>query len=114
MEEMSREEFERQKAESARRIREMYRGHTMPPYPDFLKPTTQKAAEMPPQIKAVSPPVQPKHDRQVGGLGSLFDRLDLAQITKSSDGLLILGLIMLLMTDKADEKLILALVFLLL
>jgi hypothetical protein len=113
-EEMSREEFERQKAESARRIREMYNGHAMPPYPEFLRPElskVQKTAEITP---SVSTKPQPKHERRSNGLENLFGRLSLAQITKSSDGLLILGLILLLMNDKADEKLILALVFVLL
>ena len=89
MEEMSREEFERQKAESARRIREMYRGHAMPPYPEFLRPEPPKKQQ---EVSMESPSplkVQPKHDRTINGLGNIFNRLNVAQIASSSDGLLI-------------------------
>ena len=111
---MSREEFEKQKAESAKRIWEMYRGHVMPPYPEFLKPEPIKEPDEPQKKPAPVHKAPPKHDREAGGIGNVFSRLDLAQITNSPDGLLILGLILLLLADKADEKLILSLVFLIL
>lgn len=125
MEEMSREEFLQQKADAARRIKELYRGQNMPPYPDFVSlPKNTRQAEQhtidpPPAVtekEAVSPTPQVRREPQTGGFmpASIFRFLNLPELLKSSDALLILGLIFLLMSDNADEKLILALVFIML
>lgn len=125
MEEMSREEFLQQKADAARRIKELYRGHIMPPYPDFVslpqnaRKTEQHTTEAVPTVpekKTISPAPPIKQVPPKGGFvpSNIFRFLNLPELLKSSDALLILGLIFLLMSDNADEKLILALVFIML
>lgn len=110
MQEMSREEFERQKNDAAKRIREIYRGQTMPAYPDFIslpKVPETKAPE-------TATPKETKKTPQNTTAGNLFKFLNFSELLKSPDSLLILGLILLLLSDSADEKLILALVFIML
>ena len=62
---MTREEFEKKKADSAKRIREMYAGRNMPPYPDFVKVRAEQGKEEKPDKprptaskKMVAPPQQ--------------------------------------------------------
>ena len=111
---MTKEEFERQKAESARRIKELYRGHTMPPYPEFVTVPQGVAAEKPtdpPKQVFSEAPVAVRKSPDIGGLLRCFN---MGEILKSPDSLLILGIILLLLSDRSDEKLILALIFIML
>lgn len=125
MEEMSREEFLQQKADAERRIKELYKGHNMPPYPDFVSLSEGRRQNSSQTIKA-TPPAEEKKETpqaqltrpvtQTSGFAParIFKFLNLPELLKSSDAMLILGLIFLLMSDNADEKLILALVFIML
>ena len=111
MQEMSREEFERQKNDAARRIREIYKGQNMPPYPDFISlPAREKEIK----TEETVPPKTPQKSPPQTVTGNLFKFLNFSELLKSPDALLILGLIFLLLSDNADEKLILALVFIML
>ena len=113
MEELSREEFLKQKEDASKRIREIYRGHTMPPFPDFVsvkKETVNPKLEKPPKLQNEK---KDKGKPQSTPL-NIFRFFNLPELMKSSDGMLILGLIFLLMSDKADDKLILALLFIML
>ena len=107
MADMTREEFERQKNEAALKMKELYRGQTMPPYPDFIR--VPQAEE---KMQKSEPKKEKKPQKTVPN--NLFRYLNLSEILKSPDALLILGLIFLLISDNADEKLILALVFIML
>lgn len=118
---MSKEEFEQKKAESARRIRELYRGHNMPPYPEFVtvspKPNTspRERDDMPqrPTVQNYHPPTAATENKN-SGVAGLLRCFNMGEILKSPDALLILGLIFLLVNDHCDEKLIMALVFIML
>lgn len=116
MAEMSREEFNRLKEESSKRIREIYKGHGMPPYPDFISLQKQEKS-IPEKKEAVSPPKKATpecHRSNYNWLQGMLRSINLSELLKNPESLLILGLIMLLMSDKADEKLVLALVFIML
>lgn len=110
MEELTREEFEKEKIEAARRIRDMYKGQNMPPYPDFIslpqKPDVAKQKAEP--VKKINPPAP------MPVSNNIFRMLNFSELLKSPDSLLILGIIFLLLSDNADEKLILALIFIML
>ncbi len=112
---MTREEFERKKADSARRIREMYAGRNMPPYPDFVKVRAEQVKEATPDkaqqavIKKITTPPQ-----SVFSAEGILRSLNIEQIIKNPESLLILGLIILLISDGADQLLILALIFIML
>lgn len=116
MAEMSREEFNRLKEESSKRIREMYKGHSMPPYPDFIslqnqeKSVREKYEEVTPPKKAIPE----HHNSNNNWLQGMLRSINLSELLKNPESLLILGLIILLISDKADEKLVLALVFIML
>lgn len=111
---MTREEFERQKAESARRIKELYRGHTMPPYPEFVTVQQNTASEKRAEPQRERSPEVPAPVRPRTDIPSILRCFNMGEILKSPDSLLILGLILLLLSDGSDEKLILALVFIML
>lgn len=105
---MTREEFEREKNDAANRIREMYKSQKPPVFPSFVsvpEPPVEPDKKEPP--KAVFAPPERM-------TSNLFKFLNFSEISKSPDALLILGLILLLLSDNADETLILALVFILL
>lgn len=110
MEDLTREEFEKQKSDAAKRIRDMYKGQNMPPYPDFIalpenKEIPQKAEESTKCVRRS--PITPASN-------NIFRMLNFSELLKSPDSLLILGIIFLLLSDNADEKLILALIFIML
>ena len=123
MDEMTREEFMRQKDEASRRIKEIYRGQRMPPYPSFVKLPNEES-QKPAVLQTESSKGQTKNSLTCASSGksagiessplNIFKSLNIQQIMRSPDSLLILGLIFLLMSDKADEKLILALIFIML
>ena len=116
MAEMSQEEFNRLKEESSKRIREMYKGHSMPPYPDFISLQKQEKS-VPEKKETVSAPkkAMPEfHHCNNNWLHGMLRSINLSELLKNPESLLILGLIILLISDKADEKLVLALVFIML
>ena len=116
MAEMSREEFNRLKEESSKRIREMYKGHNMPPYPDFISLQKQEKS-IPETVQKVVPPKKTTpeyHSPNNNWLQGMLRSINLSELLKNPESLLILGLIILLISDKADEKLVLALVFIML
>ena len=107
MADMTKEEFQRQKSDAERRMRELYRGQNMPPFPDFVSVPKQQEAPKPEPTKKEIAPTR-------NNTNNIFKFLNFSELLKSPDALLILGLIFLLMSDNADEKLILALVFIML
>ncbi len=121
MSEMSKEEFLRQKADAEERIRQIYRGrdmsfpdfvslpqNTVPKKSDFGSERENKQADTPAKNK-------PQQTAPTSNKPLQFMRyLNLPELLKSPDTLLILGLIFLLMSDNADEMLILALIFIML
>lgn len=122
MSDMTREEFLREKSNAEQRIRELYSGRTLPTYPDFvsIKENTEKQRTQ----GTVSPAPEQKKQVRSSSLGSttpcnnsptrLFKFLNIPEILKSPDSMLILGIILLLMSDNGDEMLILALIFIML
>ena len=107
MDELTREEFEKQKSDAARRIRDMYKGQNMPPYPNFIAvPENSNAVE-----NKEKPPTRIDPQPVLPISNNIFRNLNFAELLKSPDSLLILGIIFLLLSDNADEKLILALIF---
>ncbi len=111
---MTKEEFERQKNESARRIRELYRGHTMPPYPEFISVPKNSAPEKQVEAQIAKAPLPQSNVKTKTDIPGLLRCFNMGEVLKSPDSLLILGLILLLLSDGCDEKLILALVFIML
>lgn len=113
---MTREEFEREKNDAANRIREMYKGQSSPAFPSFVSLPTPQNKPSAEEIETVQKPVENKHQNHAPCRmqNNLFKFLNFSEILKSPDALLILGIILLLISDNADEKLILALVFILL
>ena len=113
---MTREEFEREKNDAANRIREMYKGQNSPAFPSFVSVHTLQSAPKKEDVRAVQKPAPIETQNQAPSRvqNNLFKFLNFSEILKSPDALLILGIILLLLSDNADEKLILALVFILL
>ena len=112
MEEMSKEEFNRIKEESVKRMRELYT-RPMPPYPDFISINATKKQNIKPEIEEQNHLEKKKEEciqNRAKNIGFL-ESFNLGKLLKNSDTLLILGLIILLLSDSADEKLILALLF---
>ena len=63
MSDMTREEFLKEKSDAERRIRELYSGRTLPPYPDFV---SIKESEKPQVIKDSPKHLsKPKNENQV-------------------------------------------------
>lgn len=118
MEEMTKEDFERMKQTASERVLEMHRDskqHKMP-FPDFV--TRPERKESP---KGPAPDHTPRHAKPESKPIGVSDRvhqmmqyLNLPEMMKNKDALLLLGLILLLSNDGADEKLILALAYILL
>ena len=109
MDGMSREEFERMKSIALENARRTHKSSM--PFPDFVslpsKTDTNKVS-LPPHS---TEPLTNGARRQ---LPSLFRYLNLPEMMKNSDSLLLLGLILLLSNESADETLILALAYILL
>ena len=112
--EYSPKEFEKMKNEAAQRVMEMYKGSggKMPPYPDFISlPKNEKNNESEEKIEIK----QEKNNAIYRPNNTSFLRyLNFGELTKNKDGLLLIGLILLLSSDGADEMLILALAYVLL
>lgn len=122
MEEMTKEEFLRQKAEAEKRMRSLYGGKSAPHFPSFVS-ISEEETNSPPKGSSVLPPSDP--EKPVAAPGptprrrnlnppELFKFINLPELIKNPDGLLILGLIFLLINDNADEILIMALIFIML
>ena len=110
MAEYSQNEFEKMKNEAAQRVMEMYKGAggKMPPYPDFISlPELKKEERTAKKEENIAP--KPRQNN------STFLRyLNFGELMKNKDGLLLIGLILLLASDGADDLLILALAYVLL
>lgn len=111
MAEYSQNEFEKMKNEAAQRVMEMYKGAggKMPPYPDFISLPEHKKTEEKIEKKEENKASNPRQNN------STFLRyLNFGELMKNKDGLLLIGLILLLASDGADDLLILALAYVLL
>lgn len=122
MSDFSREDFERMKQAAAEQVLEMHKSrHDMPPFPSFVRiPSKDKSSSgnsSPPPSQVHSPKPQPQpssSEPPKNRLSSLIQYINLPELMKNSDSLLLLGLIFLLSSESADEKLILALAYILL
>lgn len=103
---------------AAERVRELSRrssvntrSHAMPPTPDFVNVNRrqQPAPPPPPAEKASLPP--PKRGSAVN---SLFKMINFKNLEIDSDVSLILGILLLLSSDKTDEILSMALLYIML
>lgn len=115
MAEYSTREFEQMKNEAAKRVMEMYKGSggKMPPYPDFITLPNKE-----------SPETKNEHARENTEGKSMTSKapnhsrflkyLNFGELTKNKDGLLLIGLILLLSSEGADDLLILVLAYILL
>lgn len=114
MSEYSQKEFERMKDEAAHRVMEMYKGAggKMPPYPDFISlPKNEKPKEKPKETDKSEKKILYTPRQNNNGF---LRYLNFGELSKNKDGLLLIGLILLLSSDGADELLILALAYVLL
>lgn len=114
MAEYSPKEFEKMKNEAAQRVMEMYKGTggKMPPYPDFISLPKQQEKE-----EKVSREEEKNKKLQhipVQNHNGFLRYLNFGELMKNKDGLLLIGLILLLSSDGADDLLILALAYILL
>ena len=109
---MSKEEFNRIKEDSVKRMKELYM-RPMPPYPDFVTLKNDQKQNKKLEIQEEKSLEKKKEEgRQNRAKNiSFLENFNLGKLLKNSDTLLILGLIILLLSDSADEKLILALLF---
>lgn len=116
---MSREEFEKLKNSATQRIREIgQRQASGSPFPDFVRvpARTEKPPPKEPiqkETKAAEEPPVP-YQKTGGRLGGFLKNINLSEMLKDKDSLLILGLIFLLSNEEADESLIMALAYILL
>lgn len=102
------------KNDAARRVMEMYKGTggKMPPYPDFISlPNPPKSIEEEEKNEKKEEKIVTK---QMPQNNSFLNYLNFGELIKNKDGLLLIGLILLLSSDGADELLILALAYVLL
>ena len=113
MAEISKNEFDIMKKQAAERVMEMYKGAggKMPPYPDFISvPTPEKTEEV-----LSKPKQETKKEVQGCQKNNQFLRyFNFSELMKNKDGLLLIGLILLLSNEGTDELLILALAYILL
>ena len=131
-------EFARQSKEAVEKMREMSsraagnnRGQNMPPVPPFVRlqgnrqntPQQRQRQNTPPR-KSNTPPNETavpvnkpeaiKTDNQSSGFLSGLNIPFLDMLSKDTDVSLIIGLLLILMSEKADKKLLFALVYILL
>lgn len=116
MQDMSTEEFNRMKEESAKKMKEIYRESHMPLFPDFVTVNNKREEKVTENYKKESPSNNSYSGKNhpVFNPSTAFRFINFPEVLKSPDSLLILGLIFLLLSDNADEKLILALIFIML
>ena len=132
---MNDNDFMRRQREAVEQMREMNSratptgaGQSMPPVPPFVKvqgnrqnrsnssqPSRQTAqghsenTPAPTSLPRTEPMSRPKNSGLLGGLDLPF----LDMLTKEGDVSLIIGLLLILMSEKADKKLLFALVYIL-
>lgn len=116
---MSNNDFMKQQQAAVERMREMNAraaknagAGSMPPVPPFVKVPRQEGGQ-----KTESRTQTPKIARtepQTGSSHGLFDLPFLKNLTGDADVSLILGLLLILMSENADKKLLFALVYILL
>ncbi len=114
MADYSQKEFEKMKNEASRRVMEMYKGAggKMPPYPDFISlPKNEKSEEKKETFEEKEKKIASKPSQNNG---RFLRYLNFGELSKNKDGLLLIGLILLLSSDGADDLLILALAYVLL
>lgn len=114
MENVTPDDFERMKNEATERLRKMTR-RDMPPFPNFVKipesaPTYPTNKQTTPEEQQVS--VSEKQNKR--SANSLLRYVNIPEMLKNSDAMLLLALILLLSNEDADETLILALTYILL
>lgn len=114
MEQINKEELER----AAKRIMEMNNRankqgavHKMPPVPSFVNIPNLNTARAPEDSQKNTAPLKP--DTQKSG-NSLFNLINFKNIFVDSDRSLLAGIMMLLGGEAADEKLMLALLYIML
>lgn len=104
--------MERMREMNARAAKSTGAGN-MPPVPPFVRvPRQDNTAKTDKHEKTPLPPPPPPP--QNGGLQGLLDIPFLKNFTGSGDTALILGLLLILISEKADKKLLFALVYILL
>lgn len=113
MDELTREEFERLKRNAAKELREIGNRQTAhPPFPDFVrvptKPEQKRESEKEKRPTEGPPKVVKNKESKLGGF---LKNINLPEVLKEKDSLLILGLILLLSSEEADESLIMALAY---
>lgn len=111
MENMSKEEFMRQSEAAVRRMRELNNRaniksspHKMPPTPPFVSSTAPEEQKVKESSKE-----RPKNNNSNSGLSLPF----LDMFKNDSDMPIILGLLLLLMSEKCDKRLLFALLYIL-
>lgn len=130
---MDQNEFRREQAAAAERMRRMYErsqvnsgGHTMPPTPDFVrvgaKDSGRVAPQMTPREEEKTKNAQPAaaqnsnevYKKAPNGNGlPFFGDGFFADKLREPDTALILGLILLLFSENADRRLLFALLYIL-
>jgi hypothetical protein len=114
--------FLRQKEMAEREMKALYMGST-PRFPDFValphndnKTNKKYVLEAEQKKEGLGETTKKTNRKEPAGKlqNNIFRFLNMPELLKSPDALLIMGLIFLLMSDNADEKLILALVFIML
>ena len=127
---LSREEFLKLKEEATKQMRELYGGRPLPPFPDFVSVSGASPSEasdvvrgdeikkqshtLKPASATATPSACGRTEAEQGCRFGLLSGLNLKGLMANPDNLLIIGLILVLLADGADEKLILALVFIML
>lgn len=114
MENLTQDDFERMKSEAAERLKKMTR-RDMPPFPSFVRipenPSGQKQEQ---SHEKVSDGMSATDKQKTRSANTLLKYLNIPEMLKNSDAMLLLALILLLSNEDADETLILALAYILL
>ncbi|MEE1238387.1 MAG: hypothetical protein UHO61_00485 [Acutalibacteraceae bacterium] len=118
-------EFARQSKEAVEKMREMNsrsinsKGQSMPPVPSFVRlqgnrqnTTSQRPQQNTPAPKISEAEIKKNYSKNTGILSGLnIPFLD--ALSKDTDVSLIIGLLLILISEKADKKLLFALVYIL-
>lgn len=114
MENITPDDFEKMKNEAAERMRQMTR-RDMPPFPSFVKVPERSHKDADPPAPNIEPKPMSAIDKQKNNrANSLLKYVNIPEMLKNSDSMLLLSLILLLANEEADETLILALAYILL
>ncbi len=116
---MTENDFMRQQQAAVERMREMNAraakapgGNKMPPVPSFVRVPPQKDNQVKEETDSAKNTEKEIRKEPNGLFGT--DIPFLGKLFKDSDSTLILGLLLILMSEKADKKLLFALVYILL